>query len=192
MKPMTGVILNRAKTGMTMPATPRMTSPSVITGSRFAACMAPHVTSRRKPATADIAMPAVVPPRRSAAAGSALDGWRLVRTRSAASPFFAPLDLIEVESAIGEIAHSSLGASPRKIGEVHVADCQRLDVLGGLRGNSVAREREIACGQNAALCVLDVNVRDIREITDVAAQHHEALVLDRPRGAAIADPHVAL
>src|SRR5690606_32377788 len=66
------------------------------------------------------------------------------------------------------------------------------DVLGRFRGDAVAGEGEVTGRQDAALGVLNVHVGDVGQVADVAAHHHEALVLDRARRAAVADAHVAL
>ena len=79
-----------------------------------------------------------------------------------------PLDPVEIEPPVGQVAHSALRSCPLQVGEIDVADSQRLDILGRLGRDTIAREREIARRQNAALGVLNVHVPDIGEIADVA------------------------
>src|SRR5690606_12451662 len=128
----------------------------------------------------------------STPARSALGLWSLVGTRPTASRGLAPAYAVEIETPVGEVAHGAFRARPREVGQIDLADSQGLDVLRRLRGYAVAGEREVAGRQDAALGVLGVHVGDVRQVADVAAHHDEALVLDRTRRAAIADPHIAL
>ncbi len=103
-----------------------------------------------------------------------------------------PVDTIKVEAAIGQVAHRPLGPRPGQVGQVDVGDGQRFDILARLCRDPVAGEGKVARGQDARLGVLDVHILDAGQVADIAAHHHETLVLDRARLGAIAHAHIAL
>ena len=69
-----------------------------------------------------------------------------------------PVDPVEVEAAVGEVADRALRAGPGQVAQIDVADRQRLDILGRLGSDAVAREGEVARRQDAALRVLSACV----------------------------------
>ena len=203
MKPITGLTRKRAKAGMTSPAAPRMTSESLKAEDWIGSAIpllrgrarAKASAQRQKrlarlkiDARAARPRPAPVSPRRAPSSPSAGATGALV----SAWGVRVPVDLVEIEAAVGEVAHRAFGARPGEIGEVDVADRQRLDILARLGGDAVAREGEVARRQDAALRILDVHILDLGQIADIARHHDEALVLDRARLAAIAHAQIAL
>lgn len=55
-----------------------------------------------------------------------------------------PFDMVEVKTAVGEVAYGAFGTCPTEVRQIDVADGQRFDIFGGFSGYTVARKGEIA------------------------------------------------
>src|SRR5210317_2088515 len=72
----------------------------------------------------------------------------------------APDHRVEVVPAVLEVLDRAVVARGIERLEAQVGEGDRLDVGRGVGGDAVAREREVARGQDAALRVLNVHVGD--------------------------------
>ena len=88
------------------------------------------------------------------------------------------LHFVEVAATVLQVADAAVGVQLVQQVEVYIGHKNHLRVGRGLGAHAVRGEGEVARGEDATLCILDVHVVHAGQVAHAAGDDHEALVLD--------------
>ena len=103
-----------------------------------------------------------------------------------------PDDAVQIMATVLEVQHRARLPCLAQRTQAEVGEGHHFHIRRGVGSDTIAREREVAGREYAALCVMDIDVLDVGQIAATAGHDDVDLVFDRTCLRAEAHPAVAL